>query len=82
MSTMNISLPAALKDFVDHEVQRGDYASSSEYVRELIRKDQQRGQLRDLLLSGVASEPAAPATPEYFDGLRARVRKTTKRGAR
>jgi len=39
MSAMNISLPAELKDFVDNQVKRG-YGTSSEYVRELIRKDQ------------------------------------------
>ena len=39
MSTMNISLPEELKDFVDSQVKRG-YGTSSEYVRELIRKDQ------------------------------------------
>ena len=72
---MNISLPPTLKDFVDHQVQRGEYASSSEYVRELIRKDQQRTRLRDLLVAGAATEPAAPATSEYFDALRARARK-------
>ena len=66
---MNISLPPTLKDFVDHQVQRGEYASSSEYVRELIRRE-----LRDLLLAGVTSEPAAPAGPEYFESLRGRVR--------
>lgn len=71
---MNISLPPTLKDFVDHQVQRGEYASSSEYVRELIRRDQQRSELRDLLLAGVTSEPAAPAGPEYFESLRGRVR--------
>jgi antitoxin ParD1/3/4 len=51
-------------------------------VRELIRKDQDRLQLRGLLLAGAASTPAAKATPAYFEGLRKRVRKATKAGAR
>lgn len=78
MSTMNISLPEALKDFVDERVEKGAYGSSSEYVRELIRRDQQRLELRDLLMAGVTSPSAGPATPEYFDGLRERVRKAAK----
>jgi len=82
MSTMNISLPDALKSFVDEQVNQGGYGTSSEYVRELIRKDQDRLQLRGLLLAGAASAPAAPADPAYFDGLRNRVRKATKAGAR
>ena len=82
MSTMNISLPDTLKSFVDEQVSQGCYGTSSEYVRELIRKDQDRLQLRGLLLAGAASAPAAPADPAYFDGLRNRVRKATKAGAR
>lgn len=72
---MNISLPATLKDFVDHRVQEGDYSSSSEYVRDLIRKDQHRSQLRELLMAGATSEPGAPATKEYFQTLRSQATK-------
>jgi antitoxin ParD1/3/4 len=79
---MNISLPDTLKSFVDEQVNQGGYGTSSEYVRELIRKDQDRVQLRGLLLAGAASAPAAPADPAYFEGLRNRVRKATKVGAR
>ncbi len=78
---MNISLPDALKSFVDEQVNQGGYGTSSEYVRELIRKDQDRLQLRGFLLAGAASGPAAPAGPAYFEGLRDRVRKTAKDGA-
>ena len=39
MSTMNISLPASPKSFVDRQVAERDYRTSSEYVRELIRRD-------------------------------------------
>lgn len=71
---MNISLPDTLKSFVDEQVNQGSYGTSSEYVRELIRKDQDRLHLRGLLLAGAASAPAAPADPAYFEGLRDRVR--------
>lgn len=80
MSTMNISLPDAMKSFVDEQVNQRGYGTSSEYVRELIRKDQDRQHLRELLLEGAASEPAAPADAAYFEGLRTRVRKGTKAG--
>jgi len=73
---MNISLPDALKAFVDRQVSQRDYGTSSEYVRELIRKDQERQQLRDLLLAGAASAPTVPADSRYFDALRERVRNT------
>lgn len=75
MTTMNISLPDTLKTFVDEQVSQRGYGTSSEYVRELIRKDQDRQQLRALLLEGGASAPGAPADTAYFDALRERVRR-------
>ncbi|MFC5698094.1 type II toxin-antitoxin system ParD family antitoxin [Pseudomonas sp. GCM10022186] len=73
MSTMNISLPDSLKSFVDKQVSQRGYGTSSEYVCELIRKDQDCQRLRNLLLEGAASEPAAPADDNYFEALRNRV---------
>lgn len=81
MTTMNISLPDSLKDFVDEQVSQHGYGTSSEYVRELIRKEQDRLQLRSLLLAGATSAPTKPVDAAYFDGLRRKVR-VTKLGAR
>ncbi|HSI56617.1 MAG TPA: type II toxin-antitoxin system ParD family antitoxin [Ideonella sp.] len=80
MSTMNISLPDTLKSFVDQQVSQRGYGTSSEYVRELIRKDQDRLQLRGLLLAGAASPPTTTADGAYFERLRDRVREATKPG--
>ncbi|MDZ4201490.1 MAG: type II toxin-antitoxin system ParD family antitoxin [Gallionella sp.] len=76
MTTMNISLPETLKTFVDGQVAERGYGTSSEYVRELIRKDQDRQHLRGLLLAGASSRPGKVADAAYFDALRARVRKS------
>jgi antitoxin ParD1/3/4 len=70
---MNISLPDALRDFVDEQVNRGDYGTSSEYVRELIRRDQERLRLRAMLLEGAESAAIGVADPAYFQQLRERV---------
>lgn len=70
MSTMNISLPQALKDFVDEQVASRGYGTSSEYVRELLRKEQDRERLRALILEGMASPPGPTADRTYFDSLR------------
>jgi antitoxin ParD1/3/4 len=75
VTTMNISLPNRLKSFVDEQVNSRGYGTSSEYVRELIRKDQERQYLQCLLLEGAASAPTFPADGAYFDGLRTRVRR-------
>jgi antitoxin ParD1/3/4 len=82
MTTMNISLPDSLKDFVDDQVNQRGYGTSSEYVRELIRKEQDRLQLRNLLLAGASSAPTKPVDGAYFDGLRRKVRATKPTGRR
>jgi antitoxin ParD1/3/4 len=74
MSTMNISLPDSLKSFVDEQVTRRGYATSSEYVGELIRVDQDRQRLRGLLLEGADSCGTTVADDAFFNGLRDRVR--------
>ena len=73
MGTMNISLPDALREFVDAQVDDGGYGTSSEYVRELIRRDQERLKLRGILLAGAASPISGEADANYFAALRKRV---------
>lgn len=74
MSTMNISLPETLKSFVDDQVGARGYSTSSEYVRELIRRERDRQRLRGLLLEGAESPRAGVADEDYFDRLRGRIR--------
>jgi len=42
MTSLNISLPEALKEYVEGQVASGDWGTPSEYVRELIRQDKER----------------------------------------
>lgn len=80
MGSMNISLPDPLKAYVDEQVTQRGYGTSSEYVRELIRKDQDRHRLRSLLLEGAASEPGATADAAFCDQLRERARQLARPG--
>lgn len=75
MATMNVSLPDSLKEFVESQV--GDrYGNSSEFVRDLIRREQARGQLRALVLEGMGSGEGSDVNGAYFDGLREHIRTT------
>jgi antitoxin ParD1/3/4 len=78
MSTMNISLPESLKDLVDKQVTERGYRTSREYVRALIRADQERLSLRKLLLEGARSPTAATIDETCFRGLRKRARQAAK----
>jgi antitoxin ParD1/3/4 len=68
---MNISLPETLKAFVDQQIGARGFGTSSEYVRELIRKEQDRQNLPTLLLDAAQSAPHGSVGAPYFAELRA-----------
>ena len=80
MTTMNVSLPNALRDFVDQQVGTAGYSTSSEYVRDLIRRDQQRLHLRSLMLGGAQTPIVGEADARYFAGLRQRIAAAAPKG--
>ena len=50
MATMTVSLPDAMKDWIEAQIRQGDYASTSDYVRDLVRRDREKRQRKDLTL--------------------------------
>lgn len=76
MTTMNISLPDAMKAFVDGQVNSGGYSSASEYVRELVRAEQKRQakEALELELLEALKEPAGKVTPEMIEATHQRLR--------
>jgi antitoxin ParD1/3/4 len=70
MATMNISLPDELKSFVDEQVVAQSYGSSSEYLRELIRRQRDVERLRAMLLEGANSGPGRIADDTFFAEMR------------
>lgn len=72
-TSMNVSLPETMKEFVDEQVQSGGYGSASEYIRDLVRRDQKErteARLETLLLDGLNSGEDIPLTPEFWEKLR------------
>jgi antitoxin ParD1/3/4 len=82
MSSLNISLPQALKEYIEGQVNSGDWSTPSEYIPELIRRDKER-RLRNLeqdVLAGVKSERIEiPVAEIRKKGLVAAVRRRTRR---
>jgi len=73
MASLNISLPQSLKDYVEGQVESSGYSTPSEYVRELLRQDQQRRaeqKLESMLLEGLNSGDPIEITPEYWENKR------------
>ena len=59
-NTMSFALPEELRNYVDQRVRSGSYGNTSEYLRELIRRDQDeqaKKRLRELIEQGLESGP-------------------------
>jgi len=72
MTSMNVSLPEELKEYVEAQTKRG-YSTPSEYVRELIREDQKRRaktKLDAMLLEGLNSGDSAPMDAKFWAELK------------
>ena len=68
MSQLNVSIPPALRSWVDHRVAEGRYSSASDLVRDLLRRDQEAAEddtawVRAMLAEGLASG-ISPEKPE------------------
>ena len=73
-TSMNVSLPEALKDYVQERVAEGTFSNPSDYVRALIREDMRRREeekLDALLIEGLNSGPAEPMTAKDWADIRA-----------
>lgn len=77
MATMNVSLPDSLKAWVETQVEGGAYSNASDYVRDLIRKDQERrtaiATVQAAITEGIESGEPQPFDPTDFK-LRMRER--------
>lgn len=66
MATMNVSLPDPMKAWVEERARSGRYSNASDYVRDLIRRDQDR-QIAVAELQKVVDDGLASGAPERFD---------------
>ena len=75
MKSMNISLPAPMRDWVEARVETGDYASASDYVRDLIRKDREyRGKREALTQALIEGEESGISEPQDLESFLAEMR--------
>jgi antitoxin ParD1/3/4 len=82
MTSLNISLPEALKEYVEGQVASGDWGTPSEYVRELIRQDKERrlGNLeQDLIAAAKGPKIELPVAEIRKKGLISTLRERAQR---
>jgi antitoxin ParD1/3/4 len=81
MATMNVSLPEPMKAWVERQAEGGHYGNASDYIRDLIRKDQERKQAIATLQSAI-TEGVASGAPQPFDATAFKRRMREKHGLR
>lgn len=73
---MSFALPEALRSYVDQRVRSGQYGNTSEYLRELIRRDQEeqaKKRLRELIEEGLSSGQGRTLTRRVAAELKERA---------
>lgn len=86
MPQLNLSFPPALKDWIDHKVAEGRHSSASDYLRDLIRRDQEAAMsetewLRGLVAEGLASGVIDEEPETVIENIIARRRAKTRKAA-
>lgn len=83
MVTMNVSLPHPMKEWVEAQAKTGRYSNASDYVRDLIRKDQMRSDkiaaMQRFVDEGLQSGPGSRTPDELFAVAVANAEKSLKR---
>lgn len=83
MTTMNVSIPDAMKLWVEQQASSGRYANASDYVRHLIRLDQERmaklAHMQSLVSAGIESGVGSRSMDELKAVASRRSRTPVKR---
>jgi antitoxin ParD1/3/4 len=79
IAEMDITLPDTLKDYVDAQVAALGHGTRSDYVRELIRKDQDQMALKALVMDGLASPVSERSHEDLIEEMRSRIRGAASR---
>ena len=85
MTTLNISLPDNMKTWINQRVTGGDYSNISDYIRSLIRRDQEQLQaqqaqdnrkwqlIQEIARKNLQQRLAEPPPDEFADMSEAEV---------
>lgn len=82
MATMTVSLPEPMKDWIEELTQKGEYSSSSDYVRDLVRRDRERrneelsiDELRQIVIDARQSGISEKSVEQIFNEAKKIVQK-------
>lgn len=76
MATLNVSMPEAMRSWIKEQVQAGQYANASDYIRDLIRHDQRHRDALELAL--IEGEKSGISDRSVMDIARSAKRRLTR----
>lgn len=69
MATMNVSLPDPMKEWVEDQIATGHYSNASDYVRDLIRRDQEYQDKREMLIKAIMTGESSGISSKNIDEI-------------
>ena len=69
MATMNVSLPDPMKEWVEAQIESGHYSNASDYVRDLIRRDQEYQDKREILVKALIAGEKSGLSKRTIDDI-------------
>lgn len=75
MAQMNVSVPEPMKTWCEGQVSSGLYSTTSDYVRDLIRQDQERKSSLAKLQAAIDEGLSSGISPYTLDEILHRIRK-------
>lgn len=76
MATLNISMPDPMREWIDAQIEAGEYANASDYIRDLIRHDQrERDAIRLALIEGEKSGKSSRTVSDIARATKRRLKR-------
>lgn len=69
MATMNVSLPDQMREWVESQIESGVYSNASDYIRDLIRRDQQYNDKREALMQALEAGERSGVSKRTLDEI-------------
>jgi antitoxin ParD1/3/4 len=69
MATMNVSLPNLMRQWVESQIKTGHYSNASDYIRDLIRRDQEYKDKREALIQALAAGEKSGVSKRTIDEI-------------
>ncbi len=82
MASMNVSVPDPMRDWVQQRIDTGQYASVSDYVRDLIRRDQMQAEEQEALIAALIKGEKSGISKRRIPEILAAVKQELQRQGR